>query len=57
MKNNGVSTRLIIMNFLQYAIWGAYLTSMGSYLVNIGLGAKIGIFTQCRESFPYSCLQ
>lgn len=44
MKNNGISTRLIIMNFLQYAIWGAYLTSMGSYLVNIGLGAKIGIF-------------
>lgn len=44
MKKNGISIRLIIMNFLQYAIWGAYLTSMGSYLVNIGLGAKIGIF-------------
>lgn len=44
MKNNGISIRLIIMNFLQYAIWGAYLTSMGSYLVNIGFGAKIGIF-------------
>ena len=44
MKNNGISIRLIIMNFLQYAIWGTYLTSMGSYLVNIGLGAKIGIF-------------
>lgn len=44
MKNNGISIRLIIMNFLQYAIWGAYLTSMGSYLVNIELGAKIGIF-------------
>lgn len=44
MKNNGISIRLIIMNFLQYAIWGAYLTSMGSYLVNIGLEAKIGIF-------------
>ena len=27
MKNNGISMRLIIMNFLQYAIWGAYLTS------------------------------
>lgn len=44
MKNNGISIRLIIMNFLQYAIWGAYLTSMGSYLVNIGWGRKIGIF-------------
>ena len=30
MNNNGISTRLIIMNFLQYAIWGAYLTSMGT---------------------------
>ena len=44
MKDKGISIRLIIMNFLQYAIWGAYLTSMGSYLVSIGLGAKIGIF-------------
>lgn len=44
MNNNGISTRLIIMNFLQYAIWGAYLTSMGSYLYSIGLGPKIGIF-------------
>lgn len=44
MKNNGISIRLIIMNFLQYAIWGAYLTSMGSYLVNVGLQSKIGIF-------------
>ncbi len=44
MKHDGISIRLIIMNFLQYAIWGAYLTSMGSYLVSINLGAKIGIF-------------
>ncbi len=44
MKHDGISIRLIIMNFLQYAIWGAYLTSMGSYLVSIGLGPKIGIF-------------
>lgn len=36
--------RLTIMNFLEYAVWGAYLTSMGSYLVNIGLGGKIGLF-------------
>ena len=32
------------MNFIQFAIWGAYLTSMGNYLANIGLAAKIGIF-------------
>lgn len=44
MKNNGISIRLIIMNFLQYAIWGAYLTSMGSYLSRINMGSEIGIF-------------
>lgn len=36
--------KLIIMNFLQFAVWGAYLTSMGTYLANVGLGAHIGIF-------------
>lgn len=40
----GIRTRLIIMNFLQFAIWGAYLTSMGSYLVSSGLGSHIGVF-------------
>ncbi|WP_295988098.1 nucleoside permease [uncultured Alistipes sp.] len=39
-----VKLRLIVMNFLQYAIWGAYLTSMGSYLVKAGLAAHIGMF-------------
>ncbi len=32
------------MNFLQYAVWGSYLTSMGSYLVTVGLASKIGLF-------------
>ncbi|MDE5709369.1 MAG: nucleoside permease [Alistipes sp.] len=40
----GIKFRLIVMNFLQYAIWGAYLTSMGTYLVEAGLSAHIGIF-------------
>ncbi len=40
----GIKTRLTIMNFLQYAIWGAYLTSMGRYLGGVDLGGKIGIF-------------
>lgn len=39
-----IKLRLIIMNFLQFAVWGAYLTSMGSYLVNIGLSSHIGMF-------------
>ena len=36
--------RLIIMNFLQFAVWGAYLTCMGTYLHLHGLGHQIGIF-------------
>lgn len=32
------------MNFLQFAVWGAYLTSMGRYLGNVGMGGHIGIF-------------
>ncbi len=40
----GIKLRLIIMNFLQYAIWGSYLTSMGTLLVNIDMADKIGLF-------------
>ena len=32
------------MNFLQYAAWGAYLTSLGRYLGNVGLGPQIKWF-------------
>ncbi len=32
------------MNFLQFAVWGAYLTSMGNYLGAIGLASDIGLF-------------
>ncbi|MBQ8501475.1 MAG: MFS transporter [Bacteroides sp.] len=39
-----IKVRLIIMNFLQFAVWGAYLTSMGSYLVSVGLAGNIGLF-------------
>lgn len=40
----GIKTRLAIMNFLEFAVWGAYLTSLGSYLYEINLADKIGIF-------------
>lgn len=36
--------KLILMNFLQFAVWGAYLTSQGRYLGSIGIGEKIGLF-------------
>ncbi|MCQ2276349.1 MAG: nucleoside permease [Bacteroidales bacterium] len=39
-----LKTRLIIMNFLQFAVWGAYLTCMGTFLFTHGLGRNIGIF-------------
>lgn len=42
--NKSIKLRLIVMNILQWAAWGAYLTSMGTYLASVGLGARIGIF-------------
>ena len=36
--------KLIIMNFLQFAIWGAYLTSMGNYLGRVEMGNEIAWF-------------
>lgn len=40
----GIKFRLIVMNFLIFAVWGAYLCSLGVYLDNIELDAKIGSF-------------
>lgn len=36
--------QLSLLFFLEYAIWGGYLTSMGTYLAQHGLGAVIGWF-------------
>ena len=46
MKGNHTSMklRLIGMSFLQFAVWGAYLISMGTYLFSAGMGDKIGYF-------------
>lgn len=32
------------MNFLEFAVWGAYLTCMGAYLAGAGFGSIIGWF-------------
>ncbi len=44
MRNNHISARLILMNFLEFAVWGAYLTSLGRYLGNRGLSNEIKWF-------------
>ena len=40
----GYKIRLIILSFLEFAVWGAYLTSQGRYLAGAGFGEKIGMF-------------
>ena len=42
--NKSIKLRLIVMNILQWAVWGSYLTSMGSYLASVGFATRIGIF-------------
>ena len=44
MKIKPITIKLILMNFLEFAVWGAYLTSLGRYLGNIGLGSQIKWF-------------
>lgn len=44
MNNSSLKGRLIVMNFLEFAVWGAYLTSMGNYLGNAGMGSSISWF-------------
>lgn len=39
-----IKLRLIILNFIEFAVWGAYLTSMGTYLASAGLAENIGFF-------------
>ena len=39
-----IKLKLAIMLLLEFAVWGAYLTSLGSYLARVGLANNIGIF-------------
>lgn len=39
-----LKVRLIILNFIEFAVWGAYLTSMGAYLAKCGMADNIGLF-------------
>lgn len=44
MNQSALKVRLIVMNFLEFAVWGAYLTSMGNYLGKSGMGDYISWF-------------
>ena len=44
IKIKPVTFKLVLMLFLEFAVWGAYLTSLGRYLGNIGLGSQIKWF-------------
>lgn len=39
-----LKVRLSALNFIEFAVWGAYLTSLGNFLSGIGLGSHIGWF-------------
>lgn len=39
-----IKSRLIVMNFLQFAVWGSYLTCVGQFLGKVGLGEYISWF-------------
>lgn len=42
MKNSAiVKSRLSVMNFLEFAVWGSYLISMGMFLGSHGLGEYV----------------
>ena len=43
-SKQNLKLRLIVMNFLIFAVWGAYLTSLGIYLLNVGMDKIMPIF-------------
>lgn len=43
-SQNLLKVKLSVMNFLEFAVWGSYLISLGNYLSRIGLSEQIGWF-------------
>lgn len=41
---SAIKIKLSVMNFMEFAVWGAYLTCMGNYLGTAGMGAEISWF-------------
>lgn len=43
-KTGSIKFRLSLLNFLEFAIWGSYLTSLGNFLARAGFQTEIGWF-------------
>ncbi len=43
-SKDSLKIRLSVLNFLEFAVWGSYLTSLGNFLFKNGLGDQIGWF-------------
>lgn len=43
-KNRSLQVRLAALSFMEFAVWGAYLISLGNYLGSVGLATHIGWF-------------
>ena len=39
-----IKFRLSLLSFIEFAVWGAYLTSLGNFLASNGLATSIGWF-------------
>lgn len=44
MNSFKLKARLSVLSFLEFAVWGSYLVSMGMFLGKVGLGDKIYLF-------------
>lgn len=43
-NNTPMKIKLSVLNFLEFAIWGSYLTSLGNFLAHAGFQSEIGWF-------------
>lgn len=43
-SNLALKSRLAVLNFIEFAVWGAYLTSLGNFLGHIGMASNIALF-------------
>ena len=46
-----IQVRLAAMNFLEFAVWGAYLISLGNFLYSIGL--ELSLIHISEPTRPY----